>query len=84
MDLDDDGLLLFILDLIQTVPSLKFLQQSKDFHIPYAKTVIQRLGRHIYSHLKKLDNTIHIYKKLLDNSGAKIWVRGPEMSESLD
>jgi len=44
MFLDDDGLLLFVLDLIQTVPSLKFLQQSKDFHVPYARTVIQRLG----------------------------------------
>ena len=43
--LDDDGLLLFVLDLIQTVPSLSFLQNSKDFHVPYARTVIQRLGK---------------------------------------
>ena len=53
--LDDDGLLLFVLDLIQTVPSLTFLQNSADFHVPYARTVIQRLGTFlIYSLIKNL------------------------------
>ena len=56
MDLDEDGLLVFVLDLIQTIPSLKFLQQSKDFHEPYAKTVIQRLGKKVTRPIKDKKN----------------------------
>jgi len=41
---DDEGLFLFVLDLIFTVDSLKFLRDAPDFWRLYGITVIQRLS----------------------------------------
>ena len=44
MHADDEGLFLFVLDLIFTVDSLKFLRDAPDFWRLYGITVIQRLS----------------------------------------
>lgn len=42
--LNSVGLKLLVLDLINISPSLSHLKTSPDFHIPYARAVIERLG----------------------------------------
>lgn len=46
LHIDNSGLMIFVLDLIFTVKSLKFLQSASEFFEPYCITVIQRLAFH--------------------------------------